>query len=285
MAKSGRKTGRKKKLLAALVAAAILTLCVLGFFQAGVWYTAGSWEHWRPDYGQTDIQPLLLKSERTEEEYRTLYRQTGLTKLGIDGLLDRGDIAQILRIQTAFFTDWEVRKEHFSAFTYMEEIDGHYPLAQIEDGDILVSAAIRFSWFRYGHAALVVNANEAEIVESVMPGSYSRKASVYTFDYLANFLILRPKAEESVKKQVAKYASENLVGVPYRLTTGIFSKKFDENEFSHSQCAHLVWYAYKKFGIDLDSTGGAVVKPQDIARSEYVEVVQTFGFDPNRLWN
>ena len=45
-----------------------------------------------------------------------------------------------------------------------------------------------------------------------------------------------------------------------------------------------VWYAYKKFGIDLDSTGGAVVKPRDIANSNQGEVVQAFGFDLDKLW-
>ena len=74
-----------------------------------------------------------------------------------------------------------------------------------------------------------------------------------------------------------------MLGVPYRLTTGVFSKKSPRN-LKTSQCAHFVWYAYKKFGIDLDSNGGKVVKPQDIALSDKVELVQAYGFNLDTLW-
>jgi uncharacterized protein YycO len=76
-----------------------------------------------------------------------------------------------------------------------------------------------------------------------------------------------------------------MIGIPYRLTTGILYKKYDENGLRYSQCAHFVWYAYKKFGIDLDSNGGAIVKPQDMALSPQVELVQAFGFDFDKLWS
>jgi uncharacterized protein YycO len=105
-----------------------------------------------------------------------------------------------------------------------------------------------------------------------------------TFTDLANFLVLRPKLEQSVKTEIAQYVKENMLNVPYRLTTGIFTKKYDEN-FPNSQCAHFVWHAYKTFGVDLDSNGGAIVKPQDIALSDKVEVVQAYGFDLDKLWS
>ena len=46
----------------------------------------------------------------------------------------------------------------------------------------------------------------------------------------------------------------------------------------------LVWYAYQKFGLDLDGNGGALVLPFDLANSSQMELVQVFGFDPDRLW-
>ena len=97
-------------------------------------------------------------------------------------------------------------------------------------------------------------------------------------------MVLRVKAEESLRAQVAEYAKTKMLGVPYLATVGIFSKKFDTKKLTASHCSHLVWYAYKKFGIDLDSTGGAVVTPQDMANSSRVEVVQIYGFDPQKLW-
>ena len=45
-----------------------------------------------------------------------------------------------------------------------------------------------------------------------------------------------------------------------------------------------MWYAFKHFGIDIDSNGGAVVLPKDIANSDELELVQNFGFDPDKLW-
>ena len=37
-------------------------------------------------------------------------------------------------------------------------------------------------------------------------------------------------------------------------------------------------------GYDLDPTGGPLVTPDDIANSPYLEVVQIYGFDPDKLW-
>ena len=45
-----------------------------------------------------------------------------------------------------------------------------------------------------------------------------------------------------------------------------------------------MWQAYFNFGYDLDSNGGAIVVPKDIATSPLLEVVQVYGFDPDRLW-
>ena len=68
-----------------------------------------------------------------------------------------------------------------------------------------------------------------------------------------------------------------------RLYATFSGKKFQQ-PLKGTQCAHLVWYAYKNFGIDLDCNGGCVVKPQDMANSPYMQVVQIYGFDPEKLW-
>lgn len=273
-----------KRILVVLVALLVFVASVLGLLQLGVVYTERSWVHFKPDYEKIDLSEILYKAELTEEDYQTLYKQTGLTKIGVDGLLSRGRIQKILHIQDYFFREHEIYGDHFAPFTYIEKTKGHAPFAALQDGDIIVSATTRVSWFRYGHAALVVDGENGIIVEAFSPGSDSSLNYITTFDYLANFLILRPKVDVEVKQQVVQFAKEELVGIPYRMTTGVFSKKFNEEEMTGSQCAHLVWYAYKKFGVDLDSTGGGVVKPQDMANSERVEVVQAFGFDLEKLW-
>lgn len=97
-------------------------------------------------------------------------------------------------------------------------------------------------------------------------------------------MILRPKFPKEFREQVAEYAKENLLGVKYSFAVGILSKKYNEDSFTRTQCAHLVWYAYRHFGVDLDSNGGLVVTPPEMANSPYVEVVQIYGFDPVKLW-
>ena len=87
-----------------------------------------------------------------------------------------------------------------------------------------------------------------------------------------------------IKAQAVGYARENLVGVPYFAATGVFTKKYEKTPPKGSQCSHLVWTAYKHAGVDLDSNQGALVLPKDFLRSEYVEVVQVFGFDLEKLW-
>lgn len=99
-------------------------------------------------------------------------------------------------------------------------------------------------------------------------------------------MVLRPNPEkisDETRKAVAEYAKKQLLGVPYTVFAGIFSKK-NQQPLKGTQCAHVVWYAYKQFGIDLDSNGGCVVKPRDMANSEYMQIVQIYGFDPEKVW-
>lgn len=280
-------TKRKKIWLrVAIVCTAIVLFVgvVLGFLQLGTVYTERSWEHWRPDYEKEDIAELIYKQTLTDEEYELLYRQTGFTKLGVDGLRESNKHSRILEMQKFLFEEHEITADHFAPFTYIEEIDDYAPMAVLEDGDIIVSATTRVSWWRYGHAALVVDGARSRILESLSPGVNSAIGNAVTFADFANFMILRPKADAEIKAQVVEYAEEHLIDLPYQMTTGIFSRK-KADTLKATQCAHLVWHAYYKYGIDLDSNGGLIVKPQDIALSDQVEVVQAFGFDLDELWS
>ena len=52
----------------------------------------------------------------------------------------------------------------------------------------------------------------------------------------------------------------------------------------YTSCAHLVWEAYQSTGLDLDSDGGKIVTVKDLANSEYLDVVQVYGVDPEEIW-
>lgn len=277
------KKTKKKRGLVIVLAIVLFVGAVLGFLQIGSIYAGKTWSQFCPDYPQENLMPILEKDTLTDEDYERLYRQTGLTKLGIDGLRVRGKIDRILQIQAYFFKKQTIYVNHFNPFTYTEEIRDVIPMAQLEPGDILVTSTTRVSWLRYGHAALVVDGENEIVVESISPGASSKFNDASDFSKLANFMILRPNVDVETKAEIVEFAKTELIGIPYRFTLGIFYKKFPE-QITVSQCAHLVWYAYKKFGYDLDSTGGGVVKPQDMALSEYVEVVQAYGFDLDDLW-
>jgi len=97
-------------------------------------------------------------------------------------------------------------------------------------------------------------------------------------------MILRPNPElisASTVKNIVDFAAKNLTGIPYEGFAGVLT---DKNEIKKTQCAHIVWYAFKQFGIDLDSNGGLLVTPYDICNSEHLELVQVFGFDKDKLW-
>lgn len=97
-------------------------------------------------------------------------------------------------------------------------------------------------------------------------------------------MLLRPKPEYREKAaQAVAFANEHLAGIPYNLVAGIFTSKFQEAP-GGTQCAHLVWEAYQSTGLDLDSDGGKIVTVKDLANSEYLDVVQVYGVDPEEIW-
>ncbi len=286
MSKKGIKTNKRgaKRILFVLLALLLIFVCFLGALELGVVVQKSVEIHWSPDYEKEDIEPLLYKKTRTGEDYEKIYRQTGLTKLGVEDMIEQGQYARILTIQEKYFTDYEKTRDNFVPFTYSEHLDGYGEFAPLQEGDILITDAIFCSWFRYGHAALVIDAQNGKVVDAVSIGARSGINYASQFKHYSKFLILRPKASKEVKQQVVKYAKENLVDLPYQMSVGILCAKDVENLLG-THCGHLVWYAYNKFGVDLDSTGGMIVTPQDFVHSPNVELVQTFGFDPDTLWS
>ena len=281
-----KKMSWKKRLAITLACVVFFVSSVLIGLQLGVIYTDKTWKHWYPDYEKADLSAVLAKEELTQEDYDLLYAQTGLTKIGVDGLWSEADgKKRILRIQNFYFAEHTVTCKRFNPYTYLETMESHAPYAKLEDGDIIISATTHVSGWRLGHACLVVDGDREKIAEALGPGTQSWITDASTFSNLANFMVLRPKFDKEFRAAVAQYAKDNLIGADYNFSIGILSKKYNEKEFTRTQCAHLVWYAYRHFDVDLDSNGGLVVTPPEIANSPYVEIVQIFGFHPQQLWS
>ncbi len=271
------------RILASLVALILVLFLVL---QIGM-LVAHTWSPWTPDYEKIDLTHILSKEEFSAEDYETLYRQTGLTKLGVDGLVAADRTEDILEIQEDFFAAYEYHGNEFGPFTCSDVLRSadavHF--AVLEDGDVIVTASTHFSFFRFGHSMLVVDGEKEEILNSFGYGAPSGIGNAEHFNRRPAFLILRPKADEETRRAVAAYAADELTGIEYSILAGLFGGQYEEDAPpSVTQCAHIVWYAFMHFGIDIDSNGGWLVLPRDIANSDQFELVQAYGFDLDELW-
>ena len=286
MGKRRDKEALRRIWLTWILAIVLFVSLALAGLQLGAIVAMKTWEHWTPNYAKENLRPILEKETLTEEDYDLLRRQTGLTKLGIDGLVAKGNYGRIYEIQNTFFTPPIVNIQRYVGMTYVEYMQQYITFANLEDGDIVLSATTYVSGFRHGHSALVVDGDLMLLLESFAPGTVSEISNLKTsMGNLANIIVVRPKCSKEVRENVAKRAKEELLGIPYSIVTGVLSPKYTE-QLQATQCAHLVWYAYKKYaGLDLDGNGGGVVKPRDIFLSDQVEVVQFYGFNPDRLWS
>ncbi len=241
-----------------------------------------------PSYQKIDLTPYLEKETLSEEDYDVLYHQTGLTRLGVDALHDREDL---LEFQEAFFYDG-TRSHGMASFTtprciLLDEDGKRYyaPLVPLEEGDILVTSTCHTFGWRNGHAAIVINAANELVLEAVGPGSKSSRGEANWFCCGTNFMVLRLKdAGREEREEIAEWAGNDLIGLDYSLFTGFFNAKDQGEDPQTTHCSHLVWQAFYHFGYDIDSDGGPLVTCNDIARSELLEVVQVYGFDPDELW-
>ena len=82
-----------------------LLLIVFTFMEVSFRISENNSFVWTPNYEQIDIRSLLSKEELSDEDYKTLYEQTGLTKIGIDRTLEHGELgrSRVLTIQKNYF--------------------------------------------------------------------------------------------------------------------------------------------------------------------------------------
>lgn len=251
--------------------------------------------HIAPDYPKIDIAQVLSQEQLSKADYELLYYQTGLGKPAIDELkASLPDSTQrILQFQKKFFSDIKYICEKNSPISREESVvdeNGRYingaELAPLHNGYILVTKSSHTYGWRNGHAAIVVDTAQGLTLESVVLGTDSCVQSFEKWTNYPNFMLLRLKgASPKLLNEIALSALKYLNDIPYDFTVGILSSKFSEaGEISRTHCSHLVWEAFRLFGYDLDSDGGLIVTPKDIANSPYLEVVQVFGVNPKEIW-
>jgi len=271
--------------------------------------------HISPQSEPQDILPILEQTQITDNQLNILSGQTGLHPGTIQKFLNQGKTQLLLQLQQCYFAPIRIATHSSTPLTISEHLvdeEGRritgMPLVDLQDGDILITKNSRFLGWRNGHAALVVDAEKGILLEAVMLGTATRLNTVEKWSAYPSFQVLRLRDEyaqkeaetqntvngaKSLPQKIAAYATKNLTEVPYHLHAGIWERlsptkiktvqAADSGEIHVSalkgtHCAHLVWYAYKQFGIDLDSDGGLIVTPCDIQNSDYLEVVQSYGY-------
>lgn len=251
--------------------------------------------HVKPDYDKISIVELLEKKKLSDEDYKEIFYQTGLGASAVDAILadKKNGKDRILKFQENLFKDINISYQKITPITYQENIindKGNMiygtEFAPYDNGYILVTRATYSVGWRHGHSAIIIDSENGNVLEAAVLGEDSQIANIDSWRCYPNFILLKIKNVEQEKlDEIAEYAVKSLYKVPYKLTVGIFSSKYEDGvEPTGTHCSHLVWYPFKKFGYDLDSNGGIIITPQDIANSPYLEVVQVYGFNPKKLW-
>lgn len=245
-----------------------------------------------------DISFAAETAELSPEAYRLLFLQTGLGQTAIEDLRRQSDsdgdfLAMLQKFQAQLQNKRRYRRRFLFFPTTTEEAlqngdgsDCELELPPLRAGDILITKSTKTLLYRHGHAALVLNPTAGTVVEAMMLGTTSDICSVDGWLSYPTVLVLRPKnaAQQTIDAAVS-FGKTRLVGVPYRLLTGLLQKdKSEQKAIRGTQCAHLVWQAYYAAGLSLDSDGGWLVTPHDLADSDALEIVFSFGFGENGRW-
>ena len=226
-----------------------------------------------PDY------PRIALTESTS--YESIYQQTGLGKSAVDRLLSEERFDEIQKVQDAFFSPDTIEcVSIFSWITMSDRIqkEDSAPLVDLQPGDILLSLSTHSLGWRHGHVGLVLD--EERVLECTTIGKDSSIVKAKHWRKYSNYVVLRVKGvTDELQQQVVSYAKENLCGIPYHLSAGFIGKKApnEDERYFGLQCAYLVWYAWQKFGYDLDSDGGRLVTANDLMNCDKLEVVQVYG--------
>lgn len=264
----------KKRIFSLLAAYGLAAAYVSSlFYIEGLAYSA-------PEAERRDLGAVVRKSgyeALTEDDYRFIYGQTGLGRAAVQSL---DSLERLYDYQESYFAEIDFKCKANSPISCEERVrNSRILLAPLEDGDILVTNASHvFSW-RNGHAAIVTSAEEGRTLEAVVIGTNSKPQNISKWASYPNFAVLRLKgADRETRAKIASAAVSCLDDVPYNVFIGLYPMKYSNiTAVKGTQCAHLVWLAYAAYGYDIDSDGGLIVTPKDIAESELFEVVQTFG--------
>ena len=221
----------------------------------------------------------------TDVDYEEIFCQSGLGKPAVDKLLSDGRLDKIEEYREYYLMDKDYycyRKGIFACHEHITGTDGENiynpEFADLQNGDIIITLSIHSLGWRHGHATIITDAEKGEGVQAVMIGEKSNTSLVGSWTKYPMVAVLRPKnVSEDVRNQAGQYAEENLKGLYYSFSGGVFSGRNPEEKLNTTQCAHLVWFAYLTCGVDIAPESGRIITPKDFLESENLQIVQVYG--------
>ncbi|MCR4593759.1 MAG: hypothetical protein K5761_01745 [Clostridiales bacterium] len=273
----------------------VVLICVTAFFLADYILAEiadGNAVYNKEKLTEKEIEEVssLIKSDKTfsEEDYIRIFEYTGLGQAAVDKLRKEGAEDTILYYGHNFQKESNYLCNRHGVLTYDEYLSDENErliwspdFADLQNGDILITLSIHTFGYRHGHAAIVVDADRGLLAHSVRFGVNSRTDSINEYRKYPLVAVLRLKGNsEKTGQEIADYINEHMMDIPYNMLAGT-SKEIKGEAPGSTQCAHYLWYAYKKYGFDINSDGGWLVTPTDILESDEFDIVQIYGFDPD----
>lgn len=301
----------KYKIFIKATIGAIVVFCI---FWTAI-YETGKNPIYTPDYERTSLDYIFedvrktgqfgkqenSKLELTMEDYEIIFRQTGLGKLAVDYIIENKEDyeGEINKFQKIFFDGYPYTCAKIGILTYNErmrdekgkKIKGN-EIIDLQPGDVLVNLSTYTMGYRHGHCGIVVrkpvNGKKGKTVEAVFLGQPTKYQTTDKWRSCPTLVHLRISEDAAKTKGytqaelgtlLAKYTEDECLDVEYGFFPGIYN--FKSNTICKTHCSHLIWYVFKEFGYDVDSDGGIVVTPTDIAKSDLFEIVQIYGINPD----
>lgn len=233
-------------------------------------------------YEKQDISRLIRNEKISDEEFSTIFRQTGVSPKAAKELIKSKDFQKLDKLNDLYFEKPDIKREYILFPITAEEKNSlqKTPLVNLKKGDILVTFNTHTLDWRHGHCGIVLDEKEDVLLEHMSVGVTSCKTSAKDWGEYPGFIVLRYPEKKTAAK-AAEYAEKHLLNIKYNIFAGVLKKdKSDEAVPTSSHCSHIVWQAYKTAGIDIDENGGFVVTPKDIAMSDKLEIVQIYGINP-----
>lgn len=237
--------------------------------------------YFEPRVQQEDISEytrVTSMEELSDEDLEVLFQQTGLGRAGVESLVRLHKMYLIKSIQQHFYTTPTIEVFSLQKVRHLERVSddhGQKTVFVVEDGDIIVTLSSYCGNWRYGHAGLVVDSKNGEVLEALTYGEPSCLQPLGHWTEYPAYVILRPKnLTKEERAEVVAYAKENLVDINYALLS---NKK--QSTIKKTHCALVVWQAYQHAGLDLDGDGGYFVTPYDIITDDDLEIVMEYGMD------